>query len=374
MNIAFDASDICTGRADGTTRYTRELIKRLPELDKEDYWNFYGPCAAPSHPLHLPLGQGERITWHATPFPGAWTQTRFAWELLKDNPDILFMPIQQLPIFRRPRMKTVAVIHDLAFHEYGEQFRMKDWLLLQTFSAQVAHEADAIIAVSEATKQDIKKYYGREENVHVVHHGIDHDKFRIFSDEQKEAGLKKLKEKYSEIQKPYLLFVGQIQPRKNIARLIEAFELLQNSELQLVIAGGHGWNNKEIYARIEHSSSHRKIVVPGAVPDELLPTLYANATAFIFPSLQEGFGIPLIEAAACGVPVITSNCSSMKEIMKDAGVLVDPLSSHAIGDGIAYALKNKTEIAQACAERSQQFSWDKTAAATLRVIREVSNV
>ncbi len=362
MNIAFDASDICTGRADGTTRYTRELIARLPKLAEGDTWHMYGPCAS-----SLP-------NWHAIPFPAAWTQTRFAWELLKDNPDVLFMPIQQLPILRRPRMKTVAVIHDLAFHEYGPQFRTKDWLLLQTFSAQVAREADAIIAVSEATKQDIKKYYGREKSVHVVHHGIDYSRFRIFSDAEKKDGLKKIQKKYPDIKKPYLLFVGQIQPRKNIERLVEAFELVQDLGLQLVIAGGHGWNNKEIYNRIEHSSAGKRIVVTGAVPDELLPILYANAEAFILPSLQEGFGIPLIEAAACGTPVITSNCSSMKEIMEHAGVLVDPLSSQSIADGIRYALKNISEIARACIERSQQFSWDHTAAETLRIIKEVSTL
>ncbi|MDA1169436.1 MAG: glycosyltransferase, partial [bacterium] len=238
MNIAFDASDMCTGRADGTTRYTQELAKRMPGIAKDVSWDFYGPCVAPSHPLQLPLGQGERTTWHASPFPFAWTQTRFAWELFKKKPDVLFMPIQQLPIFRPHKTKTVAVIHDLAFHAYKEQFRYKDWLLLHTFSAQVANEADAIIAVSQATKDDIKKYYGRTHNVHVVHHGIDHDKFRVFSDEEKQSGLKKLQEKYPDISAKYLLFVGQIQPRKNIVRLVETFEALSSHPLQLPLRKG----------------------------------------------------------------------------------------------------------------------------------------
>ena len=371
MNIAFDASDICTGRADGTTRYTRELMKRLPELAKEYNWNFYGPCECPSTALRA---SSKNTRWLSAPFFGAWTQTRFAWDLFWNKPDVLFMPIQQLPILRRKKMKTIAVIHDLAFHEYGPQFRTKDWLLLHTFSAQVAQEADVIIAVSDATKQDIKKYYGREKNVHVVHHGIDHDRFKIFSDTEKQNGLNKLQEKYPDIKNNYILFVGQIQPRKNIDRLVEAFELLKNSEIQLVIAGGHGWNNKEIYERIEKSPARKNILLTGAVPDELLPTLYANSQAFVLPSLQEGFGIPIIEAGACGVPVVTSNCSSTKEIMEGAGVLVDPLSPQSIANGIVYALSNRDEVANRCIERSAKFSWDITAQETLRIIKGVSTL
>ena len=367
MNIAFDASDICAGRADGTTRYTRELMARLPQLAQEDTWDFYGPCNS--------LRTGDRNTcWHSSSAPGAWTQTRFAWDLFWDNPDVLFMPIQQLPILRRKKMRTIAVIHDLAFHEYGPQFRTKDWLLLHTFSAQVAREADIIIAVSDATKQDIKKYYGREKNVHVVHHGIDHARFRVFSDTEKQAGFKKLQETYPDIKQNYMLFVGQIQPRKNIEKLVESFELLKHPELQLVIAGGHGWNNKEIFERIKTSSARKNILLTGAVPDELLPTLYANAGVFVLPSLQEGFGIPIIEAGACGTPVVTSNCSSTKEIMEGAGVLVNPLSAQAIADGVAYALAHREDIANRCVERASQFSWDKTAAETLRIIKGVSTI
>ena len=375
MNIAFDASDMCTGRADGTTRYTGELAKRLPELAKEIHWDFYGPCPVVRERQGVPL---KNVEWHASPFPGAWTQTRFAWELFKNKPDVLFMPIQQLPIFRPHRTKTVAVIHDLAFHTYKEQFRYKDWLLLHTFSAQVANEADAIIAVSEATKKDIEKYYGRTHNVHVVHHGIDHDRFKIFSEEEKESGLKKLQEKYPDIKKPYILFVGQIQPRKNIVRLVEAFEMLARqhggSGLRLIIAGSHGWNNTEIYKRIAESPVRKNIVVTGAVPDELLPTLYANAEVFVLPSLQEGFGIPLIEAAACGIPIVTSNCSSMKEIVGDAGVLVDPKNSEAIAEGIQEALQNKELYTKKSIHMASMFSWDKAAQETLRVLKEVTTL
>lgn len=368
MKIGFDASDLCTGRADGTTRYTRELTTRMPKLSQEDTWEFYGPCVKPSVSLH------KNATWHASPFPMGWTQGRLPFELLRDEPDVLFMPIQQLPVFRPYRTKTVAVIHDLAFHEYHEQFRYKDWLLLHTFSAQVANEADAIIAVSEATKKDIEKFYGRKHSVHVVPHGIDHERFRVFSKGEKVTGLKKLQKKYPRITKPYLLYVGQIQPRKNIIHLVEAFEQLDQPDLQLVIAGGHGWNNTEIYKRIAMSSKAGSIVVTGAVPDDLLPTLYANAETFILPSLQEGFGIPIIEAAACGVPVVTSNRSSMKEIAEGSGVLVDPEKPAAIAGGIREALKDTKKYSEKSISMASKYSWDITAEMTLRILKEVTRV
>lgn len=368
MNIGFDASDLCTGRKDGTTRYTAELANRLPVLAKEDTWNLYGPCS------NTTLSVASNTIWHSSPFPLGWTQGRMPFELFRDRPDVLFMPIQQLPIFRPHRMKTVAVIHDLAFHEYHEQFRYKDWLLLHTFSAQVANEADAIIAVSKATKDDIEKYYGRKHNVHVIPHGIDHDRFRLFSDAEKASGFDALHKKYPRMAKPYLLFVGQIQPRKNIVRLVEAFELLKGTNLQLVIAGGHGWNNSEIYKRITKSVKTSSILVTGAVPDELLPALYTNAEVFILPSLQEGFGIPIIEAAACGTPVVTSNCSSMKEIADGYGVLTNPKDSASIAQGIQEALSKKESYAKKSIEMASNYSWDNTAQETLRILKEVTHL
>lgn len=365
MNVAFDASDLCTGRADGTTRYTAELAARLPNIAKDIDWNFYGPCTAPSKP--------SVKNWHASPFPAAWTQLRLPIELLRDRPDVLFMPIQQLPIIRPPKTKTIAVIHDLAFHEYPEQFRYKDWLLLHTFSAQVAKEADAIIAVSEATKKDIEKYYGRKDSVYVVHHGIDHNRFKVFSEQEKSDGLLRLQAAYPALQRPYILYVGQIQPRKNIASLVAAFEQLGRQDIQLVIAGGHGWHQDDILSRIASSSRKESIIVPGAVPDDVLPALYANAQAFILPSLQEGFGIPLIEAAACGTPLVTSNRSSMKEIAEEAAVLINPEDASSIVQGIAEALTNKTSLSEKSIQLAKRFSWDTAAKETLRVIQNVAS-
>ncbi|MGH9856422.1 MAG: glycosyltransferase, partial [Acidobacteriota bacterium] len=169
MNIAFDASDLVTGRADGTTRYTLELLRHLPRLGKDHHWHLL----APGHMSRWAKKELDKlpknVTWHASPWPKFWTQMRLPLELFRLRPDVLFMPIQQLPVIRPWKMKTVAVAHDLAFHLYPEQFTYKNWLLLHVFTAQAVREADDIIAVSEATAQDITHYYGRKKRVHVIH-------------------------------------------------------------------------------------------------------------------------------------------------------------------------------------------------------------
>jgi len=348
MKIAVDTSDLCTGRADGTTRYTRELAKRLPSLSDSE-WIYFAPCGAP---------EKFDAKWLASPWPKYWTQSRLPWDLYREGPDTLFMPIQQIPFVRPKRMKTVAVVHDLAFHIYPEQFTYKDWMLQHIFTAYVAREVDQLIVVSQSTADDVEKYYGRSEGVQVVHHGVDHEKFKPDANSQ------------SLVEGPYILYVGQIQPRKNLERLVEAFEKIRedDGDLKLVIAGGHGWLQKPILKRIEESKARDHIKMLGHVPDEDLPRLYQQAEAFMLPSLYEGFGMPILEAMACGCPVVTSNVSSMPEVAGDAAILVDPKSVESMVSGIRDARSRRTELHKAGIERAAHFTWDKTADVTAKIL------
>lgn len=371
MNIGFDVSDLCTDRADGTTRYTRELARRLPELSSGHQWHFFAPCPRDSSGLHT----SSNMRWVSSSWPKYWTQTRLPFDLHRLRPDVLFMPIQQIPYLRPRGMRTVAVVHDLAVHRYPEQFTYKDWLLLHVFSAYVARVADHIIAVSRATADDIAQYYGRTDDVHVVHHGVDHALFRPLRDRaEREASWQVLLESYATLRNPYILFVGQIQPRKNIARLVGAFEqLADRPELrdhQLVIAGSHGWLQRSIHERIERSPMRERIVMTGRVPDELLLALYQHAAVFVLPSLYEGFGMPVLEAMACGCPVVASNISSLPEVAGDAAVLVDPLDEGSIAEGIRWAVQERDVLSARGIERAQQFTWDATAQETLRVVTQ----
>lgn len=366
MKIGFDASDLCTARADGTTRFTGELARRFPVIGAENEWHYFAPGSSKSFKALA------NVNWHSSPWPKYWTQSRLPFDLYKYRPDVLFMPIQQIPYLRPGSMKTVAVVHDLAVHYYPEYFTYKDWLLLHVFSAHAVREADEIIAVSKTTADDIEKFYGRTKNVHVVHHGVDSGRFRLPSEEERSDSRDRLKKKYPNLKKPYILYVGQIQPRKNLIKLIDAFERVKkgNSELQLVIAGAHGWLNKPIEKRVNGSSVKESILLTGRVDEELLPALYWHAESFVLPSLYEGFGMPILEAFGCGCPVVTSNVSSMPEVAGKAAVLVEPESVDSIARGISEAMSRKDELKQLGLERVKEFSWDKTAKGILDVIEE----
>ena len=390
MKIGFDASDLATNRADGTTRYTRELARRLPLLGKDHQWLFFAPG---DFEIGTPLPANVKKI--ISPWLKYWTQARLPFDLLRYKPDVLFMPIQQLPIMRPKKMKTVAVMHDLAFHMFGKQYTRKDWTLLHAFSTQVARQADAIIAVSQSTAHDIGTYYGRTKDVHVIHHGVDLQKFHVPSEAEQENSWQQLIRSYPPLKKPYLLYVGQMQPRKNLVRLIQAFELVkaQQPDLQLVISSGHGWKQAEILNGINSSPVKDSIYMPGAVVDDLLPALYWHAQAFALVSTYEGFGMPILEALACGTPVVTSNVSSMPEVAfssPDKGrlggvhnytqphlsplsggrnqnpvVLVDPTSVESIAEGIKKAL-----LLQRGGGLTNEHSWDVCAQRTWQVIRQ----
>lgn len=364
MKIGFDISDLHAGRADGTTRYTFELAKRLPRLAPEHEWIYFS-SGRPSKNYSLPTTRYQLVT---SPWPRYWTQSRLWLDLYKYRPDVLFMPIQQLPYIRPGPMKTVCVVHDLAFHAYPDQFTYKDWALQHIFTAYVAREADHIIAVSAATAHDVAKCYGRTEKVRVIHHGVDHRRFRPpASEEEKEIAWHTLRQWRPQLKRPYLLYVGQIQPRKNLLRLIEAWEKLP--DVCLVLAGAHGWLNKSIYDRAKSSSRSHQLLLTGRVPDELLPALYWQAEALVLPSLSEGFGMPLLEAMAAGCPSVTSNTSAMPEVAGGAAVLVDPLSLEDIEQGIRQARARRDELARAGIDRAAEFSWDQTAQQTLSLLQ-----
>jgi glycosyltransferase involved in cell wall biosynthesis len=367
MKIGFDVSDLTTGRADGTTRYTYELAKRLPGLDSRHEWTYYAPGNIAGRYEINDVKYEMRIS----KWPKYWTQMRLPWDLYRFKPDVLFMPIQQIPYLRPSKMKTVAVVHDLAVHKYPEQFTYKDWALLHTFSAYVARQADEVIAVSKATADDIEKYYGRTEDVSVVYHGVDHQRFRKpRDDEEKKAAWRKIKEQLPGIGQPYVLYVGQIQPRKNLIRLIDAFDQIgaKDRDVQLVVAGGHGWLKKEILERAEKARCKERIHMVGTVSDELLSGLYWNADSFVLPSLYEGFGMPILEAMACGCPVVTSSVSSMPEVAGGAAILVDPGDVESIAEGIDKARADREKLRELGIKRASQFDWEKAAKETMQVL------
>ena len=217
--------------------------------------------------------------------------------------------------------------------------------------------SDAIIVDSQSTQKDVSTFFSIPENkINVVH---------LASDMKPRNGY--LPSKYG-IKGDYLLFVGTVEPRKNLLRLIEAFNQL-DPKLKLVIVGVSGWDNKAVY-----KTKNPNIIFTGYVPEKDLPIFYGNARLLVYPSLYEGFGIPILEAMHCGCPVITSNISSMPEVAGDAALLVDPYSVEEIKRAVQRLLgdvKLRKKLIDNGYRQASRFSWEKTANETIKVYEKV---
>lgn len=370
MHIALDGSDLASTKFDGTTVYVRELLPRLARILKD---------------------RGHRVTvFSHSPIPGElfgdtaeinvtrgrrfWTQTVLSRALFRVKPDLLFLPIQTVPLYRPANLKVVATIHDLDFLEYPNMYEWKNRFLLRWFSRVVSRNATKLVAVSEYSKKQIIKFYRRQaEDIGVVYHGFDRKNFRPpVSMEEKAMVLNNIQKKYA-IPGGTILFVGAMQPRKNINRLIDAFELYKASgdKVNLVLVSGNGWREKEIMKRIQNSSMLKDIHVLRNVPYRDLTGLYWNAAVSVLVSIAEGFGLPVLEAMACGAPVLTSNNSALNEIASGVALTVNPEDENAIASGLETILadsQTKKKMIENGFDRVMAFSWDKCAEETAAVI------
>jgi alpha-1,3-rhamnosyl/mannosyltransferase len=228
------------------------------------------------------------------------------------------------------------------------------------FAERILRRCDGIIAVSENSRRDAVEHLGiSPDKIEVIYHGVS-EAFFDTRPEQVEAA----KRKYA-LAKPYLLFVGTVEPRKNLDALLDAYEGLSDelrSEFSLVIAGSIGWAKASTVARLQSPESSARYL--GYLPEEDLPLLTAGATACVYPSLYEGFGLPVAQSLAAGVPVVTSNVSSLPEIAGDAAVLIDPRSIEEIRSGIEKVLLSSTlreQLSVAARARGALFRWDEAA-------------
>jgi glycosyltransferase involved in cell wall biosynthesis len=236
---------------------------------------------------------------------------------------------------------------------------------LESVVPRSIRRADHILADSESTRRDIIDLYGTAESkITVLYCGVE-DRFYPVNDP---PVLARVREKYGIGNRPYILSVGTVQPRKNYARLVEAFNRLNRPNLLLVIAGGKGWLEDPLYERIEQLNMSDRVHFTGFIDDADLPALYSGALLMAYPSLYEGFGLPPLEAMACGTPIVSSNTSSLPEVIGDAGIMVDPLDIAAMTEQIKRVLDN-SELRHTLKTRGQlrvqRFNW-QTAATQLR--------
>lgn len=405
MNIGFDASRAFTKNKTGTENYSYQLLYHLSLLDHtNNYYIYLRPGTDPLTHRHTdtPIIWPSNFKFITIPYPRLWTQIGLSKQTFKDKLNVLFIPSHTLPLIRKPGLKTVVTVHDLGAEYLPKSHQLKQRAYLKLMTDVQLRSTTHLIAVSNATKNDlVKKVNINQKKISVIYEGYDKKEFLPLKTDE----LKDILNSYDIESNNYFLFVGTIQPRKNLARLISAYadflrgvagagvprrvpasetrtsdggKARQDPEQimpKLILAGSKGWLSDEIYELPKKLGIEESVKFLGYVPDENLPSLLNGSIALLFPSLFEGFGLPILEAMACGTPVLTSNISSMPEIADKAAILVDPYSEKEIAQGISklftdQKLRNKLEnmgIAQ-----SKKFSWEKCAQETLEVLNKLT--
>lgn len=370
MKIAVHASHMCQDREDGNQTYIKNLFQNLGQIDSDnEYWFYYNQegCKKFDAPNFKHIAKMGSF---------AWTQRVFPQQLRQDKPDMLFMPIQMLPFLAPSNLPTVVTIHDVAFEFFPKTYPMKDLVRHKLYVRRALAKADHLISITDATKEDLVRIYGvPEEKITTVYHGLDHNRFRLPEGESDAKRIEDVKEKYK-ITKPYLLYVGNVQPRKNVQGLIKAFATLGDlaNEYQLVIAGAKAWLVEDVMSEIADLSIKDDIIFTGRFEDEELPPLLWGATTFVLPSFYEGFGLPILEAAACGTPVTVADTPSLVEVAGTAGMIFDPNSTESIANTLQTLLtdtKKQVKLRQEGLTRAAEFTWKKTAQDTLNVLQKV---
>ncbi len=269
--------------------------------------------------------------------------------------------------------KSIVFIYDLSFKLFSQYSNDKNAYLMNKEVGKSAQKSDIIVTISENSKKEIVDTYKvRPEKIRIINPAIDHQYY--YPRGQKEQT--RVKSKYH-IKTSYILYAGTIEPRKNIVTLLDAYAGLPDEikeSYTLVLAGGKGWKDEDIYKKLEEYKN-LNIILTGYVADEDLPALHSGAEVFVFPSHYEGWGMPPLEAMACGTPVITSNNSSLPEVVGDAGMMLDASDTKGFTNNIAKVIKNKKlqqRMVSAGIKQAQNFSWQKSAEKLHQIIEELN--
>lgn len=372
MRIGFSTSVIQRGRT-GIAQHVISLLKGFEAVGGADEFRLF--VLEEDVPLFKELGGrfeivrvGEEyrpavknILWHQTKLPGLAREHKL---------DLLHVPSYRRLLWRAPCAR-VATIHDLApFHVKGKYDPLR-MFYGRVVVKQLARRQDEIIAISRNTARDIQRFFGiPEREVNIIHNGIDHERF--FPGDQTAA--RELVRERFKLERPYFLYVSRLEhPAKNHVRLIEAFEVFKRRSGAdwLLAFGGSDWHGAEvIHERIRSSANGWDIRCLGFIKNEELADLYRAAGAFVYPSLFEGFGLPPIEAMACGTPVITSARGALEEVVGDAGMMVDPESEESIGEALMRIVGSpeiRSRLHQKGLARAHLFNWKHCAEQTLGV-------
>lgn len=352
----------------GIGRYVRELVGALARQDQETPYMLFVAGGE-----QLPTAPGHNFTWRSTRLSPRWlarvwhrARLPIPVELFTGKATLFHATDFVLP---PTCTRTILTVHDLSFVRVPEAASPRLKAYLDAVVPRSARRATHILADSQATKDDLIAFYNLPpEKITVLLSGVD-PRFRPV-----EPG--NVRQKYNIPARPYVFTVGTVQPRKNYVRLIQALAALRHSgyDVGLVIAGGRGWLDNPIYETIRQTSMSDYVQLIGFADDADLPALYSDALCVGFPSLYEGFGFPVLEGMACGVPVVTSRVSSLPEVAGEAALLVDPYDTEAITEALRRVIDDETlraTLIERGYAQAKRFTWDDAAAHLLQIYQHV---
>jgi glycosyltransferase involved in cell wall biosynthesis len=356
----------------GIGTYIRNLLRHLARLDRTSEYVLL--CRPDDCQTIRALGPNFRPVVDRSGHYSVREQVSLPFAVAREKVDVFHAPHYVLPTLMPAR--SVVTIHDcihLMFPQY------LPYRLAQAYARAVMYSAttraNRILTVSESSKRDILRFCTvSPEKITVIYNAID-ERFRIAPTED---AMTKVQERY-QLEDPFVLYVGNVKPHKNVERLIEAFALVRQQRsdgLKLMIIGDEISKHQMLRRAVHSHKLHKHVRFLGFVPEVTLSVLYRLAGVFVFPSLYEGFGLPPLEAMACGAPVITSKVSSLPEVVGDAAVLVDPHNSEEIAAAILNVLTDPAlanELRTRGFARAQSFSWPRSVSRTLEIYREVAN-
>lgn len=389
MNIAVDIRPLMEGKLSGIEVYILHLLRELLVMDRRNSYILFAN-AAKDVSASIPVFQGPNVTVIQTKIPNkilnlglsffrAPRLDRLILKHLAKHPekipatmrekkiDLFFMPDLR-PCSLSKNVKKITVIHDLSFHHYKKFFSRKTrlWYKLLNPKREIL-TSDAIIAVSSYTKEDLVRTYGiPAEKITVIHQGITEN-----FGEMRGKNMRDIRNRYN-LPEKYFLFLSTLEPRKNIRNLVKAFIIYKKRHpqdgIKLAVAGA---KNPKIFSEVLHDD-HPDIVFTGFIDEDDKAAVIKHARAFMYPSFFEGFGIPLLEAMKCGTPVITSNTSSMPEVIGNAGLLINPNFPDAIADAMEKIQESAVidELKSSMKQQVLKFSWKQCAQKTLNVLAE----